>query len=308
MYTDEETLWATTLARNPRASIAHNNLGNLLLKSGRVDEAISHYQKVVQLQPDCADAHSSPGAAPAQKQISSRGWSLASSAHYNLGTALRQKGKLDEAVQQFQEAIRLDPAVALPYYGLGMAYALQENLDDAMAMFLQTIKLYPGLAEAHYNLGNAYVRKGKVAEGLAELKATLRLKPDYLEAQEKLADALLKLGKAAEAIPYCEAVVKARPQDAHAHFNLGSACLAAKRLAQATASFKEAVRLAPDTPECLNALAWIYATSPQAQLRNGAEAVRLAERACQLTKRQRDDDTGHTGGGLRGNRPVRGSG
>ena len=53
------------------------------------------------------------------------------------------------------------------------------------------------------------------------------------------------------------------------------------------ANFKEALQLAPDAPECMNALAWIYATSPQAPLRNGAEAVRLAEQACKLTQRQK---------------------
>ena len=133
----------------------------------------------------------------------------------------------------------------------------------------------------------AYIRKGKLAEAIAELKTALRLKPDHIEVEKKLAEVLMRTGKAAEAIPYCEAVVKAEPQNAHARFVLGSACLAAKQPEQAAASFKEALRLAPDAPECMNALAWIYATSPQAELRNGAEAVRLAEQACQLSQRQK---------------------
>ena len=207
-------------------------------------------------------------------------------ARFNLGSDFLQKGNLDEAVKQFQEAIRLDSTVAFSYNGLGNAYALQEKLDEAMAMFLKATQLNPGLAAAHYNLGNAYLLKGHTEEAIAELKTALRREPDHIKAKNRLADALLQTGKGAEALPYCEAVVKARPQDAHAHFNLGMACLAAKRPDQAAAGFNEAVRLAPDTPECLNALAWIYAASPQTKLRNGPEAVRLAERACQLTKRQ----------------------
>ena len=101
-----------------------------------------------------------------------------------------------------------------------------------------------------------------------------------------LAEALIKTGKATEAIPYCKAVVEAEPEDAHAHFTLGWAWLATKRPEQTPASYKEAVRLAPDTPQCLNALAWIYGTCPKAELRSGADAVRLADRACQITKRQ----------------------
>jgi tetratricopeptide (TPR) repeat protein len=170
---------------------------------------------------------------------------------------------------------------------LGKAYALQEKIDEAMIMFSNAVRLNPGLAQARWNLGNAWLLKGKVAEGLAEMKRAVQLSPEDLKAHRILADTLIKMGKAAEAIPYCEAVVKAEPQDAHAYFVLGTACLASKRLEQAAANFKEAVRLAPDTPECLNALAWIYATSPQAELRNGAEAVRLAEQAGKLTQRQK---------------------
>jgi tetratricopeptide (TPR) repeat protein len=208
-------------------------------------------------------------------------------AHDNLGNVLMDSGKLDEAVKQYREVIRLTPTIGKPYNDLGKAYALQGKMEDAMMMFSNAAKLNPGLAQARWNLGNAWLLKGKVAEGLAEMKRAVQLSPDDSEAYRKFANTLMVMGKAAEAIPYCEAVVKAEPQDAHAHFMLGSACLASKRLEPAVASFKEAVRLAPDAPECKNALAWIYATSPQAELRNGAEAVRLAEQACESTQRQK---------------------
>lgn len=130
-------------------------------------------------------------------------------------------------------------------------------------------------------------RSGKPDEAVAEWKRALHLNSGNTEAHRRLADRLIRMGRAAEALPYCEVVVQAQPEDAHARFALGEACLAAKRPEQAAASFKEALRLAPNAPECLNALAWVYATSPQAELRNGAEAVRLAERACTITRRQK---------------------
>jgi cytochrome c-type biogenesis protein CcmH/NrfG len=124
-----------------------------------------------------------------------------------------------------------------------------------------------------------------MAEAIAEFKTALRLQPNNIQTQKQLADALLKTGKAPEAIAYCEAVVKAEPEDAQSRFTLGGACLAGNRPEQALASFKEAERLAPDAAQCLNALAWLYATCPKAEIRNGAEAVRLATRACAITKR-----------------------
>jgi protein O-mannosyl-transferase len=219
-------------------------------------------------------------------------------AHFNLGSKLVPERRWDEAAQHFQEGIRLNPANALPYNSLGKVYALQDKLEEAMPLFRKAIALDPKMDEAHFNLGKAYALQGKLAEAVVELQATLHGKSSdldakarqadaVLEAEARLADALIKLGRAAEALPYCEAVLRARPQDAHAHYALGEACLAEKRPQQAVASFKEAIRLAPDVPECLNALAWVYATCPQAEVRNGAEAVRIAERACQLTKRQK---------------------
>jgi len=207
-------------------------------------------------------------------------------AHDNLGNVLMDEGKLDEAVKHFQEVIRLTPAIGKPYNDLGKAYALQKKLDDALTMFSKAVMLDPGLPEARWNLGNAWLLKGKVDEGLSQMKMALRLNPENIEEQRKFADTLIKMGKAREAIPYCEAVVAAEPGDAHARFALGSACLANNRLEQAAASFREALRLAPDIPQCMNALAWIYATGAKAKIRNGAEAVRLAEKACKITKRQ----------------------
>lgn len=128
--------------------------------------------------------------------------------------------------------------------------------------------------------------KGKMAEAVTELKIALSLKPDNIEVQRMLADVLLQTGKAAEARPYCEAIVRERPENAHAHLALGLACEADNRPEQAVVNFREAVRVAPDSPECLNALAWIYATNPKAEVRNGAEAVRLAEAASKITQRQ----------------------
>jgi len=207
-------------------------------------------------------------------------------AHCNLGNHFLHRGILDEAAKQYREAIRIEPAAAFPYNGLGTADAMQAKLDDAIAMFLKAIALKPGLEAAHYNLGSAYLIQGKLAEAIAELKAALRLDENNIDAKKKLADALLKMNRDAEALPYCEAIVKAEPRDAQIWFMLGSAYLAARQWEPAAASFQEALRLAPDVPACMNALAWIYAASPRPQLRNGAKAVRLAEAACKLTRRE----------------------
>jgi Flp pilus assembly protein TadD len=85
-----------------------------------------------------------------------------------------------------------------------------------------------------------------------------------------------------EAARQFQQVLRARP-DARTHYYLALARDSDGQAAEALSHYREAVRLGPNTPLYLNDLAWFLATNPQAELRDGAEAVRLAERACQLS-------------------------
>ena len=262
MYTDTETLWRATLRQNPDCWMAQVNLGSACLQKGQLDMAIAYLENAVQTKPDFAHVHG------------------------DLGIALLQQGRVDDAITQFQTAVQLTPDNADAHYDLGSALRQTGKLDEAVKQLQEAMRLDPASVKTFDTLGDAYMSQGKLAEAMAEFKTALRLKPDDIDTQKKLADALIKTGEAAKAIPYCEAVVKAEPDDAHAYFTLGLAYLVTKQPEQALANYKEASRVAPNTPQCLNALAWIYATSPKAELRNGAEAVRLAAQACHITKRQ----------------------
>jgi tetratricopeptide (TPR) repeat protein len=198
----------------------------------------------------------------------------------------KQCGMYADDTTLWQTTLERNSDSWMAHNNFGFNLIKQSKTDEAIIHFKKALELKPDFFDAHYNLGNAYIKKGKLAEATAELITALRLQPKDIKAQETLSDALLKSGKPMEAIPYCEAVVAVKPADAHAHFTLGWACQAAKRPEEALAYYKEAVRLAPDSPQCLNALAWIYATSAKAAIRNGAEAVRLAEQAAQITQRQ----------------------
>src|SRR5208283_4031560 len=107
-------------------------------------------------------------------------------AHYNLGVALSAKGQIDEAVGQFQEALRLRPNYADAHNSLGIAFARKHQIDEAMSQFQEAIRLKPDGAEAHYNLGNAFFIKGQTAEAISQYQEAIRLKPDYANAQKNL--------------------------------------------------------------------------------------------------------------------------
>jgi tetratricopeptide (TPR) repeat protein len=85
-----------------------------------------------------------------------------------------------------------------------------------------------------------------------------------------------------EAIAQFEKALALKPQFAEARYNLGNAFLQQRRVDEAITQFRKALTIKPDYVEARNNLAWVLATCPQASLRNGIEAVKLAEQADQL--------------------------
>ena len=205
MYTDMETLWRTTLARNPACWMAHINLGSALFSKGQIDEATSQFQEAVRLKPDDAQAHHNLGTALVKKgQVEEAVIQFREAirlkpddtdAHYNLGTTLVKKNQVEAAIRQFQEAVHLKPDYAEARYDLGILLAGRGHIDEAISQFQEAIHLKPDYTDAHYNLGVALVKKGQVEKAVIQFQEVLRLKPDDAEARNNLRNALGQKGQ-----------------------------------------------------------------------------------------------------------------
>jgi Tfp pilus assembly protein PilF len=128
VWRDEKSLWTDTLAKNPAAWMAHNNLGNVLLAQGRADEAATQYRETIRLKPDYGNAH------------------------YNLGIASFQRRDYGEAVNQFGDATRLKPQSAEAHNNLGAALVNVGRTNDAIAEFEIAVRLAPKWDEPRANL------------------------------------------------------------------------------------------------------------------------------------------------------------
>ncbi len=144
----------------------------------------------------------------------------------------------------------------------------------------------PDFADAHSNLGVVLDKMGRFPEAIAHYEQALRIVPDFAVSHLNLGTVLQKTGRIPEAIAHYEQALRIVPDFTHAHYNLAVALAQEGNLAQAATHYAEAIRLQPDLLEALSNLAWIRATSEDSGLRNGPEAVRLAERACRLASRQ----------------------
>jgi tetratricopeptide (TPR) repeat protein len=203
---------------------------------------------------------------------------------YNsLGSALLKMGRGDEAIAQYQKALQIKPDNAEAHNNLGNVLLQKGQVDEAMVHYQKTLQIKPDSAEAHNNLGNALFQKGQVDEAMVHYQKTLQIKPDSVGACYNLGNALLQKGKVDEAIAHYRKALQINPDFADAHYNLGKALCQKGRVDEAITHLQKTLQIKPDSPDVLNNLAWLLATSPDAHLRDGVQAVQYAERACELT-------------------------
>ena len=271
----------------------HVNLGMALLRQGKLEEAITHFIEALRIEPDSAEAYYNLGitlSAQGKLDEAIRHYHKAlrvkpnfAETYYNLGITLSAQGKLDEAIRHYRKALRVKPNFAEAHNNLGYALGLQGKFDEAIRHYRQALRIKPDSAEAHCNLGNTLSAQGKLDEAIRHYRQALWAKPDYTEAYYKLGKALQSQGRLDEAIIHWIEMVKLKPDSAPAHYNLGLGLSAQGRLDEASMHFIEALRFKPDWVDPMKNLAWLLATHKEAKFHNPEEAIRLAERACELT-------------------------
>ena len=221
IYRDAETLYRLTLEQNPDAWLAHGNLGGLLLKSGRYEEAVAHLTAARKFHPERTELQ------------------------FNLGLALLRLHRPAEAIPLFQAAVGANPRDVESLRNLGDALLQQGSVPQAISAYEAALQLQPDQPSVLNNLGDALLSVGRTAEGMDRLEQALHFHPDNADAHFNLGLALSQLGRLPEATGHFEAVVRLNPDDASAQYNLGSALLQGGRPGEAAACFQAALRLDP---------------------------------------------------------------
>jgi tetratricopeptide (TPR) repeat protein len=192
-WRDSVTLFEWTLSVTSNNALIQNQLGVVLNRQGKHDEAIAHFTDALRIKPDYFHA-------------------LA-----NMGWALGQQGKVAEAISFLQRALTVRPDSADTHRQLGLALARQGKNDEALREFVQA---NPNDFNIRVRLGETLTRQGKLTEAISQLEEALRIKPDNADVHNNLGLLLLMTGEPEKSIPHFSTALRLKPDLAVAQDNL----------------------------------------------------------------------------------------
>jgi predicted O-linked N-acetylglucosamine transferase (SPINDLY family) len=208
----------------------HQNIGNSLLREGKLDEAAASYSRALKLNPDSFETINSLGlllhkagrleqsAVCYQKAILIK--PDFAEAHNNLGEVLKHLGRLDEAVASNQRAVFYMPDLAAAHCNLGDKLILRGCLQEAVLSLKRAIELQPRMVEAHLNLGNAYRGLGLLSEAVRSYKRAISIAPDIAAPYNNLADLYVEIDKMEDAVTMFQKALALDPHYAAAYSNM----------------------------------------------------------------------------------------
>lgn len=183
----------------------------------------------------------------------------------------------------FRDTLAKNPAAWGTHNDLGVILAARHDFADAETQFLAALKSNPGYADAESNLGFVLLLEGKPQEAEPHLLAALKGKPDEPEIHRRYAMLLMRRGQWREAcLQQGQAVTLSPKPGVRTRLDYARLLHQTGNLQGQETQYRKVLEAQPDSIEALNNLAWLLATAPDEKLRNGTEAVQLAERASRL--------------------------
>jgi tetratricopeptide (TPR) repeat protein len=221
---------ARGLSVEPGPGVAWKIRGDALAEASRWQEAVSCYERALDLQPAFVEAHN------------------------NLGNALLRLGRLDEALVCYRQVVQSAPNVAETHSNLSKLLLDLHRYDEAIASGRHAVKLNPRLAEAHANLGNALLDADRVREAVDCYHSALAINPAFPEVHNSLGNAERSLANFDLAMAHYRRALELMPEYAEVHNNLGVTLRLSGHTAQAEASCRRALELEPTLMAALAAL------------------------------------------------------
>lgn len=300
---------ATTVARAGRQTFAIDpKVVGLVKQAGsevkldQYDAAIRHFSAALQMKPESKTAaaiHSWRADAYIQKGELDNALSDANEAirlnppyfggYLERGIVYRRTGSFDKAISDYDTTIRLNPNFARSYYDRAIACGLKGNHRQAIRDNTEAMRLNPNDPDFNYHRGVAYQAIGSLDKAVTDYNEAIRRAPKRFNNYCGRADVYEIMGQLDKASADYDQVLRLNPGDANGYIFRGYAHFAKGNYKAAAADFEMATRISPRDYDALVNLARFQATCPEDSLRNGKEALKKSLMACELNRWQSAD-------------------
>ena len=281
-WRDTWTLFSHAREVTTNNEVAEYSLGAELVRLGKVEEAVPYFEAAVRIRPDYGEAQNNLGTAlmlggrleeaVGHFQAAQKAGLNIPELHFNLAATLDRLGKREAGVAEYETALRMNPSFQEARFELAMLHLRSRQIDAAKSQFVTFARNDPRNPKGPLGLALTQVQEGSYSNSFSSFQAALELDPANPQVHYEYAKALEQ-----------SYVLQPTPELA---FNLGLVRLVQKQSKEAVALFESALQSRPDWPIALNEIAWLLATSPDENARNGQKAVEMAEKAVASTGRK----------------------
>ncbi|MGI0495510.1 tetratricopeptide repeat protein [Alkalinema pantanalense CENA528] len=252
-YDEAITAYQKAIELNPKFAYPHNGLGAVYYYQKRYDEAISAYQKAIELDPKYA------------------------SPHYNLGNLYQEHKRYDEAITAYEKAIEIDSKFAPAHNNLGKIYQELKNNTLAIQSYHQALEspdLFSAHTFAYSNLGDIYREQEEYDEAITAYRKSIELDPKYASPHNNLGNLYQEQKQYEKAIVAYERAIELDPKNAMTYYNLGILYKEQEQYDKAIVAYQKVIEIDSKFAPAHNNLGKIYQ-----ELKNNTLAIQSYHQA-----------------------------
>ncbi len=222
VWKNQLTLWDDTVQKSSHKARPYFNRGNAYSDQGDFIQAVSDYNKAIEINPDYPEAY------------------------YNRGSIYYTQGNFTQALSDYNRAIEINPDYAEAYNNRGSIFARQGNFTQAIADFNKAIEIMPDYASAYINHGLVYEKQGNFTQALSDYNRAIEVNPDYAEAYDNRGIFYDKQGNFSQALLDFNKAIEISSDYAEAYYNRGNTCARQGNFTQALLDFNKAIDINPN--------------------------------------------------------------
>jgi len=199
------------------------------------------------------------------------------------GLALHQQGKTEEALQSFEQSIKMDPAADKAWFSKALTLERSGRVDEAIKCYDEVLRLNPASHEAWFNKGNAQVSLNRMTEALNCYKESMRIKPDKLEAYINKANVMVHTNQLDNALDTYKKALQYHPHSDAIYYQMGNAYDRFEREKDAIKCYDAAIEINPNHED-----AWFNKGASLHSLKKDKKAIKCFEQVLMINPMNMD--------------------